>query len=239
MIQPEGYWRDYTGRFEQRPYFQNDALEFGAVQFLRDKLDADPSWPISDDDLEFIADLSASFDRGRDLSELGLEVDAVAVFSPVRQPRIILSERLNNANMRLRRRMTIAHELGHVILHQPLYQRNERQLDLLHEFREVPAYCHNALNTAAVDWCEWQANYFGGVLLAPKAELLRIRNAALGDGAIVKDGTLPATRLITQVANSLDISHDAARVRLAQVRLIVSASDQHLFPTESQGSRRA
>jgi Zn-dependent peptidase ImmA (M78 family) len=221
MIQPEGYWRDYTGRFEQRPYFQNDALEFGAVQFLRDKLDADPSWPISDDDLEFIADLSASFDRGRDLSELGLEVDAVAVFSPVRQPRIILSERLNNANMRLRRRMTIAHELGHVILHQPLYQRNERQLDLLHEFRE------------------WQANYFGGVLLAPKAELLRIRNAALGDGAIVKDGTLPATRLITQVANSLDISHDAARVRLAQVRLIVSASDQHLFPTESQGSRRA
>jgi Zn-dependent peptidase ImmA (M78 family) len=239
MIQPQGFWRDYTGRFEQRPFYDDAALEAGVVQFLREKLDAEPSWPVSDDDLEFIADLSASFDRSRDLDELGLDVDAVTVFSQVRQPRIILSERLNAPNMRLRRRMTIAHELGHIVLHQPLYQRNERQLDLLHEFRDVPAYCHNALNTASVDWCEWQANYFGGALLAPSAELLRIRNAVLDDDVVVKDGTLPATRLVSQVASALDISRDAARVRLSQAQLLVSASDQHLFGSESQKSRGA
>ena len=120
-------------------------------------------------------------------------------------------------------------------MHQPLYRKDERQLDLLHEYRDIPAYCQNALNVASVDWCEWQANYFGGVLLAPKKQLLHIRTQALGSDVVVHVDTPQPLRVVT-VAKILDISRDAARVRLAQVGVLTPSRDLNFRPAGLRSS---
>jgi len=216
-LHPDAYWRDYTGRFERRPYYADASLEAAAAAFLREMLGREPEWPISDDDLEFIADMASSYDRGRDMSELGLDVDAVTIFSSVGPPIIVLSDDLRRPNMRLRRRMTIAHELGHVVLHHRMYRGNELQLDLLGTSLKIPAYCQKAMTVAAVDWIEWQANFFGGALLAPKTEILRIVRETFDSQRTLIDGTVDAQTATQRIADLLDISRDAARVRLAQV----------------------
>jgi len=81
--------------------------------FLRETLGDNIHWPITDEDLEFAADMNASFDRGRDVDSLGLDVDAVTIFdSHDGRPKIVMNKSLKAPNMRLRRRMTIAHELS-------------------------------------------------------------------------------------------------------------------------------
>jgi Zn-dependent peptidase ImmA (M78 family) len=233
VIQPDAYWRDYTGRFDRHPYFREDTLEAGAVRVLEDTLGTGGAWPVSDDDLEFVADQHASFDRGRDVGDLGLDVDAVTVFSTTSRPRIVLNASLKSPNMRLRRRMTIAHELGHVVLHQPLYRRDEQQLDLLHEYRFTPSYCHDPMSTSSVDWCEWQANYFGGALLAPKAQLLQLLQRKLGEDITAQERSREAQQAVNLVASSFDISKQAARVRLAQIGFIAPAHDHELWNSQS------
>jgi Zn-dependent peptidase ImmA (M78 family) len=191
-------------------------------------LGQEPTWPISDDDLEFVADMASSFDIGRDMSELGLDVDAVTIFSSTGPPVIALSHSLLAPNMRLRRRMTIAHELGHVVLHHPMYRVNALQLNLLGTSLKVPAYCQKAMTVAAVDWVEWQANFFGGALLAPKAELLRIVRDTFGTERALHEGSIEAGTAVRRIAEELDISRDAARVRLAQVGSLKPKGDDLL-----------
>jgi hypothetical protein len=224
-IRPNGIWRDYSGRFENRPYYSDAALEAGATAFLREILGGEPPWPITDEDLDFVADMCAFFDRGRDMSELGLDVDAVTIFSSGGTPEIVVSQELRPPNFRLRRRMTIAHELGHVVLHQPLYRGNLLQLSLLGDSQKVPAYCIKAMAIAAVDWVEWQANFFAGALLAPKRLILGVVRDLFGDERCPIDGTSDASRAIVAVADRFDISRDAARVRLAQVGVVRARGD--------------
>ena len=229
LIEPKTWWRDYTGRFKQRPFYEDAAMEAAASALAREHIGDTLKWPLTDDDLDTLADFStASFDRGRDMSALGFEADAVTIFSQTGLPKMILSDALSTANMRLRRRMTIAHELGHIVLHQPLYGGDHRQLDLLSEYRAIPAYCHEAMSKATVDWCEWQASYFGGALLAPRAEIPQVLGEAGQSADSEQDGTVRAIAMIAKIAKHFQISRDAARVRLAQIGLIIPAGTEVL-----------
>lgn len=167
------------------------------------------------------------------MSELGLDVDAVTIFSSTATPEIVLSQELRPSGMRLRRRMTIAHELGHVVLHQPLYRGNAAQLSLLGDSQKVPAYCHNAMAVAAVDWVEWQANFFAGALLAPKRLILGVVQQLFGGERCPTDGTNDAIRAIVEVAERFDISRDAARVRLAQVGVVKPRGDDQFLISQN------
>jgi Zn-dependent peptidase ImmA (M78 family) len=220
-IEPKAWWRDYTGRFTKRPYYENAAIESAALVFVESLLGAS-TWPLDDDQLDTLADLStASFDRARDMSSLGFEADAVTIFSRTNLPKLILSDTLVPPNMRNRRRMTIAHELGHIVLHQPLYTGDQRQLDLLQEYRTIPAYCHDAMSKTSVDWCEWQASYFGGALLAPHMRIRAALESASRSTNPERDGSVEARAMTAIVARDFVISKDAARVRLAQVGFII------------------
>lgn len=236
MIEPDGWWRDYTGRFGKRPFYQEARIERAAVDLVNEYLEPPPTWPLSDDQLDFLADMVATFDRNRDVSEVGADVDAFTIFasSARTRPMIVLSSALNNdPRMKMRRRMTIAHEIGHVVLHQPLYARDPMQLDLLPEHRTIPNYCSDPMSSASVDWCEWQASYFGGALLAPKDAVMALDVVTLHPTGTV-DRTPDALHLIATVARHFEISKLAARVRLSQLGLVRSAGDSTL-PLSSAG----
>jgi Zn-dependent peptidase ImmA (M78 family) len=86
---------------------------------------------------------------------------------------------------------------------------------------------------AAVDWVEWQANFFAGALLAPSSLILDAVRKLFGDERCAIDGTSDATRAILAVADRFDISRDAARVRLAQVGFIKARSDDQLLLSQN------
>lgn len=69
-----------------------------------------------------------------------------------------------------RYRFSVAHELGHFVLHKKYYPRNVKNS------KEWLAISHSIMN----DYAEFQANYFAGSLLVPEMELVRVLNDAFG-----------------------------------------------------------
>ncbi|WP_424681016.1 ImmA/IrrE family metallo-endopeptidase [Frateuria sp. YIM B11624] len=96
----------------------------------------------------------------------------------------------------MRDRFTLAHELGHLVLHY-LYPRNTLR-------REVPRMRANRFGS---DQAEWEANWFAAAFLMP-GEAFRSTYEEL-------DGDIPA------IANKFKVSHSAASVRAKSLKLPV------------------
>lgn len=230
----EVWWgRDLTGRFASRPFYSHNYIESRAEEVLKRYADASGTsvtYPLDDDTLETLVDfLTETFDQSADTSSYGLDIDGFTVFKRNEKPSVVLNQDLSDPRYRARRRFTIAHELGHVVLHQPLYDRDDKQLDLLVQEEPVPVYCAKRDIDRSVDWCEWQAGYFAGALLMPKRlvhERLHKEDAALLDPARL--GSAAAERVAHTASRLFDISYDAARVRLSALGLIIPVTAQLL-----------
>ncbi|MBR2741227.1 ImmA/IrrE family metallo-endopeptidase [Candidatus Saccharibacteria bacterium] len=74
-----------------------------------------------------------------------------------------------------RYRFSVAHELGHYILHREYYSSR------VESFGEWRAASYKSANYFA----EYQANYFAGCLLAPENELIRVLNVGF-DGSFAR-----------------------------------------------------
>lgn len=225
--------RDSTRRFTDRPFYTQREIEEAAQTALRqcaEKAKVSSTWPLPDHMLHKLVDfLTLRFDPYGDLSHIGIDVDGYTVFSRVEKPSVFINRDLDDPRYRLRRRMTIAHELGHVVLHQKLYERDDRQLDLLVPEPLTPVYCAKNQIVRSVDWCEWQAGFFGGALLMPTNLLVEYigkfdEKALIG---VAAEG-FSARRLEVLVSEEFDVSKEAARVRLSQVGIIKPAPQARL-----------
>lgn len=219
------WWgRDFTGRFPRRPFYKREEIEVRAAEALQKCAEAASisiEHPLTDEILEILADyMTERFDISSDTTTYGVDVDGFTVFARHGKPSVVLNRDLAAPSWRLRRRFTIAHELGHVVLHQPLYERDERQLDLLVRKESVPVYCAKKDIERSIDWCEWQAGYFAGALLIPGRELNSFLTERAEFVEPLTDGTTDADRLIARVSGEFDVSRDAARVRMLQVGTI-------------------
>src|SRR3989338_4654570 len=64
-----------------------------------------------------------------------------------------------------RYRFTLAHELGHIVLHQHLYE--PRQFHTIEEWKQFI----NSIPEKDHAWYEWQAHAFAGLVLVPAEQL--------------------------------------------------------------------
>jgi hypothetical protein len=64
-----------------------------------------------------------------------------------------------------RYRFTLAHEVGHIVLHSSLYQ--SRTFDSIAEWKQVIS----SIEDEDYGWMEWHANAFAGLVLVPPATL--------------------------------------------------------------------
>jgi Zn-dependent peptidase ImmA (M78 family) len=229
----EWWGKDFTGRFASRPFYTRKHIEDTALDALSRCGAAAGhaiSHPIDDEALEMLVEfLTDNFDQSADTGYYGIEVDGFTVFSRYGKPSVVLNRDLSAERYRRRRRFTIGHELGHVILHQPLYERDDRQLDLLVQKELVPVYCAKRDIERSADWCEWQAGYFSGALLMPRdAVHKRLVERSKDLLTPVASDTAAARVLADIVAQIFDVSRDAARVRLASLGLVVPLGTQQL-----------
>jgi hypothetical protein len=178
------YNTDY-GIFYDRPYFPPNRLEEIAAQALEKAgySDAEPGEIPIEDVLE------ECLGFGVDYSPLPEGVMGCAHFEPAGVVKIEIHESLSRSGddptLDRRRRSTIAHELGHGLLHTPLYQQRfefeRRQADF---DSSIPQRAHIACRSADIrevgtqtaagnstSWIEWQANALMGPLLVPRRAL--------------------------------------------------------------------
>lgn len=110
---------------------------------------------------------------------------------------------VNSTHAERRRRFTVAHEIGHLVLHKG------RPLVLDH----VRVNFRNATSSAATDYEEIQANAFAAELLMPAAQVVASARAAIesgraGDAALVRD-----------LADGFEVSEQAMEYRLVNLGL--------------------
>lgn len=162
-------------------------------------------------------------------------------FLPGQSPRVLINRDLTRAAMdedesppgvRGRWRATLAHEAGHVVMHRMLFEL-EDDGDLFGDGiatrtsqRLMRCLKANVLfRDGAADWREVQANRGMAALLMPRALFQRIAAAAAARLAISPDdlvvGSLAAQRLAAEIAPLLEVSKQAARIRLETLGLLI------------------
>ena len=221
------YVRDTTGRFAQRPYY--DPIELDQVvdqlvsEFMQERF-GQLILPIPTDALtKLIERDAADLDLYADLSSEGQDVEGVTYFIPNEKPSVGIAQHLSeHAWAEHRLRTTLAHEYGHVKFHASVVdlETRSRPEELLANTRNVsPQKCQRSkmVNAPNSDWMEWQAGYICAALLLPAGALQRLvsdyfeRHSLFGP---LNVSTPVAGELVIEVAQSFDVSQEAARIRL-------------------------
>jgi Zn-dependent peptidase ImmA (M78 family) len=201
---------DNVHGFGERPHYEGEELdrmfEKIACIFLQKK-HGEVKFPISSDDLTTLIEQDvADLDQFADLSKYGDGIEGMTEFSRTGKPRVFISESVHRYENRLR--TTLAHEYGHVILHNYLFAMADVTPSKVPNGKKNTIYCFRdaILPRGKTDWMEWQAGYASGALLMPKNQVVNVINS-LPSQAKSDDK-------ISCVMKEFAVSKDAATVRL-------------------------
>ena len=225
------YLPDKTGRFTQRPHYKPEQLDRECediiTNFLTDR-HGRVEFPVSTEDLTVLIEQSVEdLDQYADLSVYGTEVEGVTEFQAGRKPTVKIAAVLANDERRQNRlRTTLTHEFGHVRLHTYLWEFEPLDADLLRQSpHPTKQICKrdNILDVRQSDWMEWQAGYVSGSLLMPATHVRRVISAYREEenlfGALGVNGRYGGV-LIHRLQQQFQVSAEAARVRLLELRLL-------------------
>lgn len=220
---------DDKGRFHKRPFYQAEEIDAECeallAAFRRDTARRSEVFIDTDDITVLIERHVGDLDVYADLSGDGSEVEGVTEFAFRFKPDVAIAERLTSDDRRSNRyRTTLTHELGHVILHDPLYQEKLATGDLFAPATAERLICKRdtIVDAPASDWMEWQACYFSGAMLMPKRAMVELaKEHGNGISGAPRIHTEKGTKLVAAAMNRFSVSQDAARVRLSVLGLLV------------------
>lgn len=224
---------DVTRRLHKRPHYTQEELdeisENAVTSYLTDK-HGNALFPVSTDDLASLIEVHAEdLDLYADLSQLGSDVEGVTLFNPDGKPSIRIAARLSEAKRENRLRTTLAHELGHALLHNILFKRctgpglfddEEVEIDRVQACKEG-----NMLNAGQSDWMEWQAGYVSGAILMPATHVRLViahRFPNYIRGGLAACGDL-FEAMVQEVQSAFQVSSEAARARLLKLQVVRDA----------------
>jgi hypothetical protein len=221
---------DPTRRFASRPVYRTQDLDLGIEAFVSSflaKREADASrFPLSDVDLNrMVESVTSDFDSSCDLRFVGDDVEGATRFWFDTDPAVMIDRRLSDDSMRRRRRMTIAHELGHVLLHRQLFDRSAiGMMELFPDLDDqAPVYCFRHGIDLGPNWMEWQASYVAGLMLMPSEAVRRqglVVANSVGSKLPFSTAGDDTDQLIDALSSDFEVSEEAVRVRLLQLHLI-------------------
>lgn len=220
---------DRTGRFAYRPYFLDGELDDFCEMAITSYMAGHSGGivlPIPTDRLITLIERDAAeLDTYADLSEEGTNVQGLTKFQPCEKPYVFIDGSLSAEGREHRLRTTLAHEWGHVALHDAPYQEKAAVGDLFSAPNTQTAKCKrdDIVGAGQSDWIEWQAGYVCGALLMPKTYVLASANRFCdryhAHGRIVA-GTGWVDQLAEYVSRNFQVSKDAARIRIVQIGLV-------------------
>jgi hypothetical protein len=220
---------DPSGRVSEKSQFKPDELDKECqsiiTAFLRE-VHGKSTFPVTTDDLTVLIERYVKdLDLYADLSGYGETVEGVTEFQLSGKPSVAISEELTGDSRRENRlRTTLAHEFGHVRLHGYLFALTG--LEAQQAFRQTPTQGNKIIckreaitQAKAVDWMEWQANYFSSALLMPVRYVKGLVEQYKLDVSEpwILENSRQASELIQVVQQRFAVSADAARVRLSSL----------------------
>jgi hypothetical protein len=126
-------------------------------------------------------------------------------------------------------RATLAHEAGHVLLHRSLFEFAVGNMNLFGSPSSgdggrqlLRCLKRDATYTSGGDWREIQANQAMAALLMPKGLFVKLARAEMGKVFPSRE-TIPVggeDRIAARLAPALEVSRQAARIRLTTVGLV-------------------
>ncbi|CCQ89693.1 hypothetical protein NITGR_160002 [Nitrospina gracilis 3/211] len=185
------------------PVIEKKALEF--VEGLR----LENTIPVPIDDIVEIK-LDIRIIPSPDLIKTGIDAFSTRDFKEIYIDGKQFSERERRA------RFTLAHEIGHFVLHKDFVQ--QEHFGSLEEWKEF------VLNDRQRDWLETQANMFAAFLLLPTKHLAKEFERAKDDLSknpeFSKHGSLPADELLAPylakgISNIFEVSEETASNRIS------------------------
>lgn len=108
---------------------------------------------------------------------------------------VYISDKVKNTG---RQRFTIAHEIGHIALHIPLFKAHLQQ---------TPLFRHETYLFRDKDM-EWQADYFASCILMPRDAVL----TRFGDASIIN---------VNEIMSTYGTSREAATIRMKELGLLL------------------
>ena len=196
------------------PDFQKQKCEFIRKEDLWDRVEAYRSryWPTGSFpvDVELIAELAGyEIVPKKDINDF----DA---FLSLNLSTIIVNGRLyDNPRFERRIRFSIAHELGHAVLHSGFIRKQR-----IESVEDYAAFLRSMSDEEYYDF-EWQANEFGGRLLVPHThlatELHALTRKAIESGLsylVTDNPDLLRSRMSVPLARSFEVSEEVIERRL-------------------------
>lgn len=235
------YVRDQTGRFQKRPHYKPEELdrecESIITGFLKGLYGA-VRYPIDTEDLKKLIERDAEdLDVYADLSVYGSEVEGVTEFRPGQKPIVKIASILTEDERRENRlRTTLTHEWGHVHFHGYLWEVEPSPPALLRQQPnrdKIICKRDTMIDATQTDWMEWQAGYVCGAILMPKTAVLNVCRPFAEERSLygaISLRTMHGAELVKKIAETFQVSEDAARVRLLKLGLVTEAvSTRSLF----------
>lgn len=109
-------------------------------------------------------------------------MEGVTLFVPGSKPKVRICPSLSEASNQNRYRSTLAHEFGHVVLHDPMFQaKNGQGLFPSDQPAFQVSFRDGEASESKSDLYEWQAWYFCRSLLMPSSEVHRLIATLRGD----------------------------------------------------------
>lgn len=217
------------------PYLHEADIERQASELIQEYLrdtghTLDGVYTPVEEILETYLGLSLDFDN---LAER-LQIPDVLGATWVETGKIFIDQSLDpdeNPKNEGRYHFTLAHEVGHWILHQPLLTKFSGQVSLFGPKLEPTIVCRTSQKK---DPMEWQADTFASYLLMPKEFVLKAWVEQFGSSkpqviSIVDEFTQREHHVTSPMASVFKVSQQAMRIRLEKLGLLQYES-QSVFP---------
>lgn len=129
-------------------------------------------------------------------------------------------------------RTTLAHEIGHVVLHRILFMEDTLKLQGITELSQsmYPVLCRsnsslNGIREYSGEWWEWQANRFMSSLLMPKYHVVKLCGAIRASNKECSTAQLKGIAA-SRISSLMKVSMQASTIRLAQLNLFQADEGQ-------------
>lgn len=195
------------------------------LQHLRKRRQESDLFPVTAEDLvALVEERAQDLNVYDDISHFGTGVEGVTLFSVGKKPNVQVSPELSEASNQNRYKSTLAHELGHVVLHDPMFQ--QRRADGLFGPSQLAfsvSFRDGAGSDSQTDLYEWQAWYFCRCLLMPPSEVIRLISTDHEErlSEIWVESEL-GYEVIRSCAQTFGVSESLARIHLAKIGALVT-----------------
>jgi len=209
--------RDRTGRFEEYPHLEPGEIDSQCESMVRSFLAKRRGvvFPITTDELAvLIEQLVDDLDHAATLPD---DIEGRTLFAPAGKPSVEINSNLQAPHYSNRLRTTLAHELGHVVLHNFMWA-----FVPLNTARQPVCNRDAMFEAGPLDWMEWQAGYASCSFLIPKGPLEKVVGRASNQWLPADSD--PALKMITDVCGAFEVSEQAARYRLTKLTYLMPRS---------------